>query len=613
MATLNEIIARAEALRKESSVNSIDPERVGSIMSDTLKYLNEFQLTSNSLGLEKIYASVSAMNSDNAPVSDLTGKPLKGGQLAVIVAGSASEDNGKVYRFDNPGWTYVSTIGNLNIVQETGDSKTAVMSQKAVTESVTEIDKEKVDSDSDLESDIKDSSDSMAITDNAGNIAAIVDDKGVSSQSFNICDNLGNILYSIDKTFVDSLSKNDLNYQEGEARSFGEVLETSEGITQEQTSRKVKHGTFSYFFEIRNNSEENYLIIDLSGESSFNVPFGFWMWINPFDQLNVDNFKAQILNDSNVVQAKIYNFGDKLYKDNSVIDTKDMKTLGGWIYLSIVGNPGTRLKLIFKSSVAASKKIASIYIDEYYYIGKRITPVFIFNGDGFYDRQEALDVYQHIADCGFTHSICGTYDSEQMPSLMKEQIDEGILEMGSYGGMNGNSTIATSSNYSVMESSFDEIITLSSSESDYRVPPILFGCQYHRLTPLIYRAAINSGYKVIKGGSGGWYANSYQQIFDHNHNAPVVLLPTGFTGSGNDAEFLKKQAKNWIDRTIMSGTVGLIFNHNYSDDPASEDDPSLFMNKEVMIYIIDYIKERYDAGECLVLSPTEFYEKLKTI
>lgn len=139
MATLNEIIARAEALRKESYVNSIDPERVGSIMSDTLKYLNEFQLQSGSMGLDKIYASISAMNSDNAPVSDLTGKPLKGGQLAVIVAGSASEDNGKVYRFDNPGWTYVSTIGNLNIVQETGDSETAVISQKAVTNLIEEL------------------------------------------------------------------------------------------------------------------------------------------------------------------------------------------------------------------------------------------------------------------------------------------------------------------------------------------------------------------------------------------------------------------------------------------------------------------------------------------
>lgn len=136
---INEIIARAESLRKETALNSIDPERVGSIMSDTLKWLNEFQLTSNSLGLDKIYSSVDEMNSDAAPVSDLTGKPLKAGQLAVIVAfGDEDEDNGKVYRFDNPGWTYVSIIGNLNIVQETGDSEVAVISQKGVTDLVSE-------------------------------------------------------------------------------------------------------------------------------------------------------------------------------------------------------------------------------------------------------------------------------------------------------------------------------------------------------------------------------------------------------------------------------------------------------------------------------------------
>ena len=117
--TLNEIIARAEALRKESYVNSIDPERVGSIMSDTLKYLNEFQLQSGSMGLDKIYASVSAMNADTSPMSDLTGKPLKAGQLAVIVAsGDEDEDNGKVWLEpdrlqDNDSGTLEEAVANI--------------------------------------------------------------------------------------------------------------------------------------------------------------------------------------------------------------------------------------------------------------------------------------------------------------------------------------------------------------------------------------------------------------------------------------------------------------------------------------------------------------------
>ena len=139
MATLNEIIARAEALRKESYVNSIDPERVGSIMSDTLKYLNEFQLQSGSMGLDKIYTSISAMNADTSPVSDLTGKPLKAGQLAVVVTSdSGSADNGRVYRFDKPGWTYISTVAGLNLAQEPGTGDNRVMSQKAVTDLVSE-------------------------------------------------------------------------------------------------------------------------------------------------------------------------------------------------------------------------------------------------------------------------------------------------------------------------------------------------------------------------------------------------------------------------------------------------------------------------------------------
>ena len=139
MATLNEIIARAESLRKESYVNSINPERVGSIMSDTLKYLNEFQLQSGSMGLDKIYTSISAMNADTSPVSDLTGKPLKAGQLAVVVTSdSGSADNGKVYRFDNPGWTYISTVAGLDLAQEPGTGDNKVMSQKAVTDLVSE-------------------------------------------------------------------------------------------------------------------------------------------------------------------------------------------------------------------------------------------------------------------------------------------------------------------------------------------------------------------------------------------------------------------------------------------------------------------------------------------
>ena len=108
-----DIINRAESLRSETSIGAISPERVGGIMSDTLKYLNDFQIQSGSLGLDKVYESVSAMNADDEPISDITGKSLKSGQLAVIVpTDDTSPDAGKVYRFDSPGWTFVTKVGN---------------------------------------------------------------------------------------------------------------------------------------------------------------------------------------------------------------------------------------------------------------------------------------------------------------------------------------------------------------------------------------------------------------------------------------------------------------------------------------------------------------------
>jgi len=106
---------RAQLLRQETAVDSISPERAGSIMYDTLAYINLMQLLgANPLLISKIYASVAAMEADSAPVSDLTGQPLRPGQVVVIA--STDSDNGSVYRYNGgteSRWTAVGKIGNL--------------------------------------------------------------------------------------------------------------------------------------------------------------------------------------------------------------------------------------------------------------------------------------------------------------------------------------------------------------------------------------------------------------------------------------------------------------------------------------------------------------------
>ena len=114
MANINEILARAAALRDETALNSISPERAGGIMYDTLIALNELWLQQGAaLVISKIYGTVAAMEADTSPVSDLTGQPLRPGQIVVIA--SSDSDNGVIYRYNgssSPSWTAVGQMGN---------------------------------------------------------------------------------------------------------------------------------------------------------------------------------------------------------------------------------------------------------------------------------------------------------------------------------------------------------------------------------------------------------------------------------------------------------------------------------------------------------------------
>lgn len=117
---INDLLARAAALRDETALNSISPDRAGGIMYDTLLAMNELWLQQGSaLVISKIYASVAAMEADSAPVSDLTSQPLRPGQIVVIA--SSDSDNGSVYRYDGTeddtsSWSLVGAIGSLPVV-----------------------------------------------------------------------------------------------------------------------------------------------------------------------------------------------------------------------------------------------------------------------------------------------------------------------------------------------------------------------------------------------------------------------------------------------------------------------------------------------------------------
>lgn len=145
MATLQEILARAQALREETALGSISPERAGSIMYDTLQQINQMQLEGGSLVISKIYESVAAMQADTAPVSDLTGQDLRQGQLVVIVpSDTSSSDLGSVYRYNGTtegasSWSFTGKIGGYPMDQTPTQGSTRAVTSGGVYEQITQL------------------------------------------------------------------------------------------------------------------------------------------------------------------------------------------------------------------------------------------------------------------------------------------------------------------------------------------------------------------------------------------------------------------------------------------------------------------------------------------
>lgn len=149
MEAIKNILSRAESLRDETSIGSVTPRRVGSIMCDTLKAINEYHINTGSLILHKVYASVDEMAQDANPTSDLTGKDLKLGQMVIVISDSQGDPTGgDIYRYDGSSdntsaWTFVFKLGTVPVDAELDATSTNPLQNKVVTEKLTELSEEK--------------------------------------------------------------------------------------------------------------------------------------------------------------------------------------------------------------------------------------------------------------------------------------------------------------------------------------------------------------------------------------------------------------------------------------------------------------------------------------
>ena len=135
MATSTEIKQRANALADKTDVNSITPKEVGGIMYDLASHGENVLRNGGTLGIRKVYESVSAMEADSTNPKDFWGDPIKKGNLVVIYDGTTTGvENNKIYAFMKPGWELATKLDAAYATKAETDAKLSELGSKIESE-----------------------------------------------------------------------------------------------------------------------------------------------------------------------------------------------------------------------------------------------------------------------------------------------------------------------------------------------------------------------------------------------------------------------------------------------------------------------------------------------
>ena len=361
---------------------------------------------------------------------------------------------------------------------------------------------------------------------------------------------------------------------------------TGDGTTS-VSDIKLKEGTASNKVTFLNAASDNFIDIVLPSNVAVGDQVGIWMFINYAEQMNMDNVKFSLCN-GEWEQTSLAYWGEQYYTTDA--NSKEFGySKGDWQYVTIKndsGNPINRIRVTIQSSVTSNANITDIYIDNVAFVNRKIKPVIMFNLDSAYAEADAIDddnggtysIYELFTEFNMPYTITGTIPSINFnKTRLLNQISAGILEVGTYGG-EIDGTIITSTNYNEILSAVNALT--AKKIADGFTHPKVFGTQFSEITPDIFNAVKDGGYKVIRGGIAGWYSFAHQQIFAYD-GSDILQLSLSEFGAGitstQDIIDAKAFAKQYIDLTIAYGSAMVLFNHNFAKVPTS----NLFTNAEI--------------------------------
>lgn len=110
-----ELINRIEELKGRKGRGSISADETFSLLMELAEKTKAVDINAGSLTIRRVYVSVAAMNADKNPGDQETNKPLKFGQLVCVCNSNdiTQSDNGKIYRYNKPGWEFLRQVGDM--------------------------------------------------------------------------------------------------------------------------------------------------------------------------------------------------------------------------------------------------------------------------------------------------------------------------------------------------------------------------------------------------------------------------------------------------------------------------------------------------------------------
>ena len=368
----------------------------------------------------------------------------------------------------------------------------------------------------------------------------------------------------------------------------------------EQTVNAQKSIKITRYAENVNPQKSNCVVgVPLNIDLSKSKNLGIWVYCTSESYKNLDSLTIQF-------RSTDYdpNFG---YGENNCLLVRKYQWdfSVGWNFLNLSIDDYTKMgnldlssiKYLILSMVSADNtKEVTMYFDSVV-VDYRMKPTLLLNFDSGSDVNIYEEAYPLIKSKGLiaTAFVGSTDNFGEGGNMTKEQYNEmktNGWEFGMYGGMSINGTDEYVGHDALVDASYEEQyktlndkknLLLSFGYTDL----VSYSCPANNTSSTNIKVLSDLGFKIVRAG-GNYYNYPYKELTQGKY----------FQIQDNNLETIK----NEIDRCINTGYCISIFTHGIKSDDTD------YCSYDIYQQMLDYVKQKIDAGELQVMTYKDFYE-----